>query len=115
ESPPPLHRLKVILNPSAETVNHHPTRAGEFSTGEMRNFHPALTNPTPKDFEPSHRSNPDGRQSRARNRPRAVAGCRIAGPLSERVRLTGDGSGHQSTCKVIQFRRGHANFRTRNH
>jgi len=43
QSPPPLHRLKVILNPSAETVNHHPARAGEFSTGEMRNFQPALT------------------------------------------------------------------------
>jgi hypothetical protein len=43
QSPPPLHRLKVIFNPSAETVNHHPTRAGEFSTGEMRNFQPALT------------------------------------------------------------------------
>jgi hypothetical protein len=43
QSPPPLHRLKVILNPSAETVNHHPAGAGEFSTGEMRNFQPALT------------------------------------------------------------------------
>jgi hypothetical protein len=42
-SPPPLHRLKVILSPSAETVNHHPVGAGEFSTGEMRNFQPALT------------------------------------------------------------------------
>jgi hypothetical protein len=43
QSPPPLHRLKVILIPSAETVNHHPAGAGEFSTGEMRNFQPALT------------------------------------------------------------------------
>src|SRR5580693_7986962 len=43
QSPPPLHRLKVILIPSAETVNHHPARAGEFSTGEMRNFQPPLT------------------------------------------------------------------------
>src|SRR5271165_6146166 len=43
QSPPPLHRLKVILIPSAETVNHHPARAAEFSTGEMRNFQPALT------------------------------------------------------------------------
>src|SRR5580693_17218 len=43
QSPPPLHRLKVILSPSAETVNHHPTGAGEFSTGEMGNFQPALT------------------------------------------------------------------------
>ena len=43
QSPPPLHRLTVILIPSAETVNHHSARAGEFSTGEMRNFQPALT------------------------------------------------------------------------
>src|ERR1700722_10865726 len=35
QSPPPLHRLEFILNPAAETVNHHPVRAGEFSTGEM--------------------------------------------------------------------------------
>jgi hypothetical protein len=33
QSPPPLHRLDFILNPPAETVNHHPARAGEFSTG----------------------------------------------------------------------------------
>jgi hypothetical protein len=46
QGPPPLHRLKVILIPSAETVNHHPARAGEFSTGETRNFHPALTLPS---------------------------------------------------------------------
>jgi len=44
QSPPPLHRLDFILNPPAETVNHHPAGAGEFSTGEMRNFQPALTN-----------------------------------------------------------------------
>src|ERR1700722_4330408 len=43
QSPPPLHRLEFILNPAAETVNHHPVGAGEFSTGEMRNFQPALT------------------------------------------------------------------------
>jgi hypothetical protein len=43
QSPPPLHRLDFILNPPAETVNHHPARGGEFSTGEMRNFQPALT------------------------------------------------------------------------
>jgi hypothetical protein len=43
QSPPPLHRLDFILNPPAETVNHHPAGAGEFSTGEMRNFQPALT------------------------------------------------------------------------
>jgi hypothetical protein len=27
----------------ADSVNHHLTRAGDFSTGEMRNFQPALT------------------------------------------------------------------------
>jgi hypothetical protein len=43
QSPPPLHRLKIILIPSAETVNHHLAGAGDFSTGEMRNFQPALT------------------------------------------------------------------------
>jgi hypothetical protein len=43
QSPPPLHRLDFILNPAAETVNHHLARAGGFSTGEMRNFQPALT------------------------------------------------------------------------
>jgi hypothetical protein len=43
QSPPPLHRLDFILSPPAETVNHHPAGAGEFSTGEMRNFQPALT------------------------------------------------------------------------
>jgi len=32
-----------ILIPSVETVNHHPARAGDFSTGEMRDFQPALT------------------------------------------------------------------------
>jgi hypothetical protein len=32
-----------MLNPPAETVNHHLTRAGEFSTGRMRNFQPELT------------------------------------------------------------------------
>ena len=43
QSPPPLHRLDFILNPPAETVNHHHTRGGEFSPGEMRIFQPALT------------------------------------------------------------------------
>jgi hypothetical protein len=32
-----------MLNPSAETVNHHLTGAGEFSTGRMGNFQPELT------------------------------------------------------------------------
>ena len=43
QSPPPLHRLEFSLNPPAETVNHHPPRGGDFSTGEMRIFQPALT------------------------------------------------------------------------
>src|SRR6476660_1185472 len=41
--PPPLHRLDSIYHPPAETVNHHLTRAGEFSTGIMGNFQPVLT------------------------------------------------------------------------
>ncbi len=43
QSPPPLHRLDFIYHSPAETVNHHLTRAGEFSTGIMRNFQPVLT------------------------------------------------------------------------
>jgi hypothetical protein len=41
--PPPLHRPVSMLYPSAATVNHHPPGGGEFSTGEMGNFQPALT------------------------------------------------------------------------
>lgn len=41
--PPPLHRPESILNLPAETVNHHLRRAGEFSTGDLGNFQPALT------------------------------------------------------------------------
>jgi len=43
QSPPPLHRLVFIFHLPAETVNHHLTRAGEFSTGIMRNFQSVLT------------------------------------------------------------------------
>jgi hypothetical protein len=43
QSPPPLHRPDSILQEPAETVNHHPPRGGEFSTGRMRIFHPVLT------------------------------------------------------------------------
>jgi hypothetical protein len=43
QSPPPLHRPVSMLYRLAETVNHHLARAGEFSTGEMGNFQPALT------------------------------------------------------------------------
>jgi DNA replication protein DnaC len=35
----------LILHPTAESVNHHLTGAGEFSTGVMGNFQPALTIP----------------------------------------------------------------------
>src|SRR5690349_14738622 len=41
--PPPLHRLVTILHRPADSVNHHLTRAGEFSTGTMGNFRPELT------------------------------------------------------------------------
>jgi len=43
QSPPPLYRPESMLHPPAETVNHHLLRAGEFSTGEMGYFQPALT------------------------------------------------------------------------
>jgi len=43
QSPPPLHRPTSMLHPSAETVNRPPMRGGEFSTGDLGNFHPALT------------------------------------------------------------------------
>ena len=32
-----------MFNEPAETVNHHLSRAGEFSTGILRNFQPELT------------------------------------------------------------------------
>jgi hypothetical protein len=43
QSPPPLYRPESILNRPAETVNHHLPGAGEFSTGDLGNFQPALT------------------------------------------------------------------------
>jgi hypothetical protein len=43
QSPPPLYQPLSILNRLVGTVNHHLTRAGEFSTGVLRNFHPELT------------------------------------------------------------------------
>ena len=43
QSPPPLHQPESIVNPPAGTVNHHLPGAGEFSTGGMGNFQPALT------------------------------------------------------------------------
>src|SRR5579872_2940426 len=42
-SSPPLYRPESILNPPAETVNHHLSGAEEFSTGDLGNFQPALT------------------------------------------------------------------------
>ena len=41
--PPPLYRPESMVYPPAETVNHHLTGAGEFSTGDLGNFQPALT------------------------------------------------------------------------
>jgi hypothetical protein len=41
--PPPLHRPESIVNQTAETINHHLPGAGEFSTGDLGNFQPALT------------------------------------------------------------------------
>jgi hypothetical protein len=41
--PPPFHQPLVIMNPIAGTVNHHFSRAGEFSTGILGNFQPELT------------------------------------------------------------------------
>src|SRR3954468_24578315 len=43
QSSPPLYRLDSMYHPSAETVNHHPARAGEFSTGTLGNFRSELT------------------------------------------------------------------------
>ena len=43
QSPPLLHRPESMLYPPTETVNHHLTGAGEFSTGDLGNFQPALT------------------------------------------------------------------------
>ena len=41
--PPPLHQPISILKRLVGTVNHHLTRAGEFSTGDLGNFQPELT------------------------------------------------------------------------
>ncbi len=43
QSLPPLYRPESLLYPLAETVNHHLAGAGEFSTGDLANSHPALT------------------------------------------------------------------------
>lgn len=43
QRPPLLHRLTSMLGQGVAIVNHHPTRGGESSIGEMGNFHPALT------------------------------------------------------------------------
>src|SRR3954464_14581616 len=51
QSSPPLYRLDSVYHPPAESVNHHTTRAGEFSTGTMRNFQPELTIPSPQSRE----------------------------------------------------------------
>src|SRR5450756_2864911 len=43
QSPPPLRQLPPMLRKVAVGVNHHLMRGGEFSTGDLGNFHPALT------------------------------------------------------------------------
>ena len=43
QSPPPLRRLLSMLRKVVVGVNHHLMRGGEFSTGDLGNFHPALT------------------------------------------------------------------------
>ena len=43
QGPPPLGRLLSMLKEVVVGVNHHRMGGGEFSTGEMGNFHPALT------------------------------------------------------------------------
>jgi hypothetical protein len=48
QSPPPLHRLISILDDVRMAVNHHFTGGGEFSTGEMGKFQPALTRVEPE-------------------------------------------------------------------
>jgi len=53
--PPPLHRLNSIYHSPAEIVNHHLARAGEFSTGIMRNFQLVLTH-RPAEFSSRSRS-----------------------------------------------------------
>ena len=45
QSPPPLRRLISMLKEVAVGVNHHLMGGGEFSTGGMGNFQPALTYP----------------------------------------------------------------------
>jgi hypothetical protein len=42
-TPPPLRRLLSMLKEVAVGVNHHLMGGGEFSTGGMGNFQPALT------------------------------------------------------------------------
>src|SRR5215813_3112448 len=54
QSSPPLHRLDSVYHPPAETVNHHLTRAGEFSAGTLRNFQSVLTARFLPRFVPSH-------------------------------------------------------------
>src|SRR5437764_6753664 len=60
---PPLHRLDPMFHLPAGTVNHHLTRAGEFSTGRTRNFQPELTQKIAKP-EPI-RSRPQVRRPRS--------------------------------------------------
>jgi hypothetical protein len=45
------------LQPPAETVNHHLTGAGEFSTGDLGNFQPALTHEQIREIQASLAAN----------------------------------------------------------
>ena len=74
QSLPPLHRPESILHPPAETVNHHLTGAGEFSTGEMGNFQPALTLERSRGKPPMRNCSNSGNPVRWRSR--AKPGCK---------------------------------------
>ena len=43
QSPPPLRQQLPMLRKVVVGVNHHLMGGGEFSTGDLGNFHPALT------------------------------------------------------------------------
>jgi DNA replication protein DnaC len=79
QSPPPLHQPVSMLNPPAETVNHHLTRAGEFSTGRMGNFQPELTDANFGVFSVAHAATQ--RQHPVLLRLTAARACRLAGAV----------------------------------
>jgi hypothetical protein len=84
QRPPLLHQPVSIFSLPAVTVNHHLTRAGDFSTCEMRIFHPALTHATRmarSRREPGTKRGPDT----ARTQP--LAGRKSGKPVAGRVPL----------------------------